>query len=620
MLTSAIVFGSLLIKSMSGTVLINQSHNFEYPNFIFVDPKFDSIGTDRINVMTGTDRDSPQKESYEPNDSFRDATSLTSVHAYNGSYRTAAMDPTLIPASGKEKDIDFYTFNVLSDCQFDFWLNFKGSTSFLSKGGGADVTLYKHEVTEINDYEETVYSTPKEFYSKTFKSTANNHETMYLKAGKYFAKIEALGDSSLYSMNERYDFIVSAAYLQRPSFNIKYLNYFQDAGAAFWEADYFPYMTYNASFYSYYEQFPYFFDHYPDTADKYDFMPYEAWIANGKEPVLTSYYAIWDDTLREKTGIFLDDLSLKLEAKKNMFDAKTSAISLVETSTNVLSLVISFIGGAVSTIASFAVDGMSSLFSMIGNSFLSQASDKIDEVIDYLQKYSAFVKTGGKNYDSKNENSKKIVNDEVIFIPLFYRSVDSNDYSKDERLVADYSVTIEKFNEIGEDPFLNGFDLNPQPRGAVSRGTIYFYTGEKWTNFAQNKHPRDEAIKEITLDANMTSINALDEYEFVWFRFVALFDGYYTFYSTNPNLAVEAFEAFCYQPEDSPFAPPSGNVIQEDTVVMPSRGKTGATFYLKAGKEACIRCHGKNWERTVDSSSVELITVSSLQATQKGHI
>ncbi len=275
-LSTSIVLGSILIKAMSGNALIGIEENFQYPNIIFVDPEFDSIGNDRLVLRTVTDNSLPTGDSLEPNDMFKDATPVTNVHAYDGSYRTALMGATLC-SDTNENDIDFYSFYLLSDALFSYQFEPAG---WNMAARGAKVTIYKREVTQMKQAEYTVYTEPKQFYQKTI--TAKHAEQMPLKAGSYVLSIEGTADASQYTKNEKYNIIFSCTYLKRPSHNIYYLKHFKGAQGAFWEADYFPYMTYDANFMSWFENTSPVTVHYPETANRYDFMPYDCWVANGK--------------------------------------------------------------------------------------------------------------------------------------------------------------------------------------------------------------------------------------------------------------------------------------------------------------------------------------------------
>ena len=521
-------------------------------------------------------------------------------------------------------DDDWFSFSILSDS--------KVTISLFLESDGLEID-YSLELYSVYLWDrEPGLQTIKNHRKLAGVYTGNDDysDTFYLKAGSYLVHI---GYSDFYSNapylpSFNYEVEVDCQYLVRDDLNIYYAKNFLECGAAYWEADYFPFNLYDVYFNGYFDQVtaPYSLEHlYPDEAT--DLIPQRVWGDDPDRPAAPQTLAfIWSNDLKNSFASILESLVSELSAKQSQIssDLATFNVSFTivnEITANLVSLLP--LGNVVELVINTSFELVGELFKgMLENEEMS-VSYLLDYFSDLLNLTRVHI-----NPDASDETHG--FNGEILVVPTEILGYDHG---------GDNTGAVSFFRPMplpgGDNYFLTDSVVESFPENAISRGNIWLalddaslFSRENLTvspsysyegrTIQELRSGHDFAATDVLKDQPVSIPPIAEPYKHYMFKFTAPKTGIYSFDLNGYYESIAVCADLSYEWPDttdcSSLAVPHYQHIMGDIKDYPEfTTKNVGTLALNKGRTVYIRFHGPDWESWTGRNGImPTLTISEI--------
>lgn len=574
MVLPVIELTAILLKTMSGNAFFvpsggAQNYSFQ-PSFAVSEPEFDMSDAERTVLGYNSSTDL-----YEANDYSFQAFNVTPEGCYRG--RGMAVEirgGTLRNAN----DEDWFCFDAMGDSAVMISLSFVGGTS----SSAATVEIWSM-ATERIEYDRDVHTKRLKVAEFDYSSQSDAKFSGTLKARRYHVKVQGKGASP---SNLGYVLKISAFYQKRPDYDINYLRYFKNAGGVFWEADYFPWMTYDATIMSEYMQWTEG-GGLQEAREQKDSLPEDLFARSEGEPILTSYYVIWDPHLKVQLVDALNTIIAELRNESAKYSRANQIITGVQEGVSGLVKLVCSLFAGTSLIGEIAMLVPSWIASAL-KGMIATRIDSLNNTIDYLEHARDYF-DASRNMPNDFELPE---NDTArIFFPLYFVMNGGK---------ADYTRTTDAiFQGNPDDSLVFEPDcLPPIIDGALSPGNAYVLErlgpDGKSEIVPAELAPDvltfpEERIQPLTI-GSIQKFFLKEKYDYQIFSFEAPASDLYTFYvNEDCSFKSDAFRELTGDYEVD-YGKPGDFYLTTDYRYMDGAASSdGITLQLKRGEKAYIR-------------------------------
>ena len=390
-------------------------------------------------------------DAFEPNNNFREAVDMTPDEAYlDQSYYIMA--PTCHLRDG---DVDWFTFTILADSLVT--VKTVLHLGYLTNENAYRLNIYYSDIyiDDPNGY--VLFSSLTDLYE--FSNLTNGFdESFTLRAGYYL--VELIGGKASFN----YDFFVRAQYMKREPLDITYVSNFENAGAAYWESDFFPFHKFDVK--------PGTFREHSLNSERfvpnciYEPMVNKAIEITGSENFMTNALIVWDDELGEIIG---SELNAMIDYYKAELMKLNNDIASIKTTTTVGGVLLTILSKGFSVASSFFQTSNAAV-SMAANILLTIAETKVQSLKDSTTRLAliANLLTDMVPAAEQRNGDSNIGELEVVIIPLMW----SSGYLQYKQRVGYHVPEAIGFN-VNDYFRAENYMIPAKPKNALSRGNFW---------------------------------------------------------------------------------------------------------------------------------------------------
>ena len=567
-----IIYNDVLVK-----------HSEEYKKLKsseYLAPAYDYLSSENIDdgIMLLADSD---KDSYEGNNSFKESTLLSTTPEENiapSNYScnvsaTLHRDPWYY-VFWRDIDEDYYRFDVYGNAEINISLtNVPSNVDY-------DIEIYQHDNTYDAGFDNTELISGLEGCQGK-AGVSENIWNLY-EPGTYYIRVFPCGDDSYDAVNA-YNLSLSVNYYDTESVSIKDLRYNKGCKAAMWVSDFNPV---SIKPFSTLEEEQLFWIYPGAQVGGVGYNPLLNYVYYNHEVEHASLY-LWDNEMCLKIHNFLNDIILpNLKNLKNEYDEGRiefeTQFEVINGINTMVSLIMIFIPN-VSLSTNIIVGGLQSsvppVYETIIKTLYPEYWDtRVEKLIDHTEDIIQSLKIKGTSTDDS----------QVIKISSVYNTSIKLTASSVYYHYASWSLELPTIDFVYESDLIPTFNERSYVYGhvyGIRNSSDYDNAINGGNYYLENTN----SSPSIPVNLNQAYIDDLNDGEYHWYKYTAINNGYYNFYTEGQNIDTYG-EIFSSEVVAQSIV---GRIAFDDD--SGGNGNFNIRYYLNENQSIYIRVRGYNW-------------------------
>lgn len=571
-----IIYNDVLVK-----------HSEEYKKLKsseYLAPAYDYLSSENVDdgIML---LDDSNKDSYEGNNSFKESTLLSTTPEENiapSNYScnvsaTLHRDPWYY-VFWRDIDEDYYRFDVYGNAEINI------SLTSVPASVDYDIEVYQHNNTYDADYDSTKLISGLEGCQGK-KGVSENIWNLY-EPGTYYVRVFPCGDES-YDAVDTYDLSISVEYYDTESVSIKDLRYNKGCKAAIWVSDFNPVDIKPLSTLG--EEQLVGINPGPQIGGV-GYNPLLKYVYDGHCVEHASLF-LWDnemcseiyEALEDKAIPKLNEIHDKNEKGRIKFEKSFAIVDGIE---RLVSLIMIFIPNPKSasdvvkeiTLGEFNVS-VSEVYEIVIRSLFPEYWDtSVLELIDHIEDIVQVLKVKGESTDDS----------QVIKISSIYTTSIKTTVSSVYYHYASWSLELPTIDFVYESDLIPTFNERSYVYGhvyGIRNSSDYDNAINGGNYYLENTN----SSPSIPVNLNQAYIDDLNDGEYHWYKYTAINNGYYNFYTEGQNIDTYG-EIFSSEVVAQSIV---GRIAFDDD--SGGNGNFNIRYYLNENQSIYIRVRGYNW-------------------------